>query len=174
MNQARNSRGSNSPIFLVGFMGAGKTTVGQVLAKVLEYDFIDLDNAIALQAGKSVQQIFLELGEAEFRWLETEAIRSCRNLVSSVVALGGGAYVSQENRDLLRGIGKTIWLKCPLEVCLQRISADKSRPVLGTQEAMRTLLDKRIDSYSQADYVVNSAELPPEQLANAIVRLLGE
>jgi shikimate kinase len=168
------SQSSDAPIFIVGFMGAGKTTVGQVLAKELGYDFIDLDNAIALQTGKSVQQIFLELGEAEFRWLETEAIRSCRNLVSSVVALGGGAYVSQENRDLLRGIGKTIWLDCPLDVCLQRIRDNKSRPLLGDEEAMRTLLDKRIDSYSQADYVVNSDELSPEQLANEIVRLLRE
>lgn len=153
-------------------MGAGKTTVGQVVAKELGYDFIDLDNVIALQTGKSVQQVFLELGEAEFRWLETEAIRSCRDLASSVIALGGGAYVSEENRDLLRGIGKTIWLDCPLDVCLQRIRGDKSRPLLGDEEAMRTLLDKRIDSYSQADYIVNSAELSPEQLANEIVRLL--
>jgi len=168
------SQSSDASIFLVGFMGAGKTTVGQVLADELGYDFIDLDNAIALQTGKSVQQIFLEIGEAEFRWLETEAIRSCRNLVSSVVALGGGAYVSQENRDLLRGIGKTIWLDCTLDVCLQRIRGNKSRPLLGDEEAMRTLLEKRIDSYSQADYVVNSAELSPEQLANEIVRLLRE
>ena len=89
-----------------------------------------------------------------------------------MIALGGGAYVSQENRDLLRGIGKTIWLDCPLDVCLQRIRGDKSRPLLGDEEAMRTLLDKRIDSYSQADYIVNSAGLSPEQLATEIVRLL--
>lgn len=172
MSERPNSIRINSSIFLVGFMGAGKTTVGQVLAKELGYDFIDLDNVITMETGRSVQQIFLELGEAEFRWLETEAIRSCRNLGSSVVALGGGAYVSPENRDLLRGIGKTIWLNCPLEVCLQRIKGDKSRPLLGDEEAMRTLLDERIDSYSQADYVVNSAARPPEQLANEIMRLL--
>ena len=174
MSERQNSIRINSPIFLVGFMGAGKTTVGQVVAKELGYDFIDLDNVIALQTGKSVQQIFLELGEVKFRGLETEAIRSCRDQASSVIALGGGAYVSQENRDLLRGIGKTIWLDCPLDVCLRRIRGDKSRPLLGDEEAMRTLLDKRIDSYSQADYIVNSAELSPEQLANEIVRLLRE
>lgn len=172
MNDAQTSNRINSPIFLIGFMGAGKTTVGQVLAKELGYDFIDLDNVIALQTGKSVQQIFLELGEVEFRWLETEAIRCCRNLVSSVVALGGGAYVSEENRDLLRGIGKTIWLDCPLDVCLQRIRGDKSRPLLGDESAMRTLLDNRRPSYSQADFRINAAELTPEDLANEIVRLL--
>lgn len=172
MNEARNSERTDSPIFLVGFMGAGKTTVGQSLAKELRYEFIDLDDVIAAQTGKSVQQIFLELGEAEFRRLETNAIRGCGNQVRSVVALGGGAYVSKVNRELLRGIGKTIWLECPLEVCLRRIRGDQSRPLLGDEQAMKALLDNRRDAYLQADYAINSAELAPEQLAKEIVRLL--
>src|SRR5215831_1980952 len=150
MNDRRNSKGSDSPIFLVGFMGAGKTTVGQSLAKELGYEFIDLDDVIAAQTGKSVQQIFLELGEAEFRRLETDAIRSCGNQLREVVALGGGAYVSKVNRELLRRMGKTIWLECPLEVCMQRITGDQSRPLLGDYAAMKELLDNRRDAYSQA------------------------
>jgi shikimate kinase len=161
-----------SPIFLVGFMGAGKTTVGQALAKGLGCEFIDLDDVIARQARKSVQQIFLELGEPEFRRLETEAIRSCRNLVRSVVALGGGAYVSELNRDLLREVGKTVWLDCPLEVCLGRIRDDQSRPLLGDEQAMKTLMDNRRDSYSKADYTIDSAERTPEELAKEIMQLL--
>ena len=172
MNEKRDSERTESPIFLVGFMGAGKTTVGQSLAKELGYEFIDLDDVIAAQTGKSVQQIFLELGEAEFRRLETDAIRSCGNQVRSVVALGGGAYVSKINRELLRGIGKTIWLECTLEVCMRRIRGDQSRPLLGDESAMKQLLDNRRDAYSQADYAINSAELAPEQLAEEIVRLL--
>src|SRR5215510_8462903 len=148
MNEARNRERTDSPIFLVGFMGAGKTTVGQSLAKALRYDFIDLDDVIAAQAGRSVQEIFLELGEPEFRKLETEAIRSCRNLVRSVVALGGGGYLSETNRDVLRETGKTVWLDCPLEVCLRRIRGDQSRPLLGDDVEMGRLLDDRRSSYS--------------------------
>jgi len=172
MNGTRDAERTDSPIFLVGFMGAGKTTVGQSLAKELRYEFIDLDDVIAAQTGKSVQQIFLELGEAEFRRLETNAIRSCGSRVRSVVALGGGAYVSKVNRELLREIGKTIWLECPLEVCLRRIRGDQSRPLLGDEQAMKVLLDNRRDAYSQADYAINSSELAPQQLAKEIVRLL--
>jgi len=174
MNDAENIHSSNSPIFLVGFMGAGKTTVGRALADQLGYKFIDLDDVIAAQTGKSVQQIFLELGEPEFRRIETETIRSCRNLFSSVIALGGGAYVSQENRDLLRGIGATVWLDCPVEVCLARIKGNQSRPLLGDEDAMRTLLENRHASYSLADLRIDSSKLSPDTLAKEIVRLLLE
>ena len=102
MNPRQNSVSDDSPIFLVGFMGAGKTTVGRALARHLEYDFFDLDELIAARAGKSVQEIFAELGEAEFRRLEGEAIQPCGGMVRAVIALGGGAYVSEENRTSLR------------------------------------------------------------------------
>src|ERR1700686_4327216 len=113
---------SDAPIFLIGFMGAGKTTVGGVLAQQLGYDFLDLDELIAVRAGKPVQQIFAELGEAEFRRLECGAIRSCDRLSRTVVALGGGAYESRENRVSLRETGRTVWLDCRLEICLRRVS----------------------------------------------------
>src|SRR5690242_3761047 len=111
----------HSPIFLVGFMGAGKTTVGRALARELQYEFFDLDELIAERAGKSVQTIFAELGEPEFRRLEREAIKGCCGMVRTVIALGGGAFVSDLNRTLLREIGRTVWLDCPLEVCLERL-----------------------------------------------------
>jgi shikimate kinase len=162
----------DAPIFLIGFMGAGKTTVGRVLAQKLEYDFIDLDDLIEARAGKSVQEIFAELGESEFRRLERDAIQTCEELKRTVIALGGGAYVSAENRTLLRAIGKTIWLNCPLEVCLRRVSGDKSRPLLGDEDEMRALLEQRRSSYAEADYVVRTHELFPEQLVVEITRLL--
>ncbi len=162
-----------TPLFLVGFMGAGKTTVGRELASSLGYSFIDLDDVIALKAGRSVQQIFAERGESEFRRLETEAIRSYQDQTHSVIALGGGAYVSEENRRLLRQIGKTIWLNCSLEVCLARTRGDRSRPLLGNEEEMRALLVTRRASYAQADFVIDAREMTPEQLVKQIVRLLN-
>lgn len=173
MNPRQNSVSDSAPIFLVGFMGAGKTTVGRALARHLEYDFFDLDELIAARAGKSVQEIFTELGEAQFRRLESDAIQSCSGKVRAVIALGGGAYVSEENRTWLRAIGKTVWLDCPLEICLGRIAGDKSRPLLGDEDDMRALLARRRAAYAQADYTVQG-ELSPEELAIEITTLLSK
>ncbi len=164
----------DSPIFLVGFMGAGKTTVGRVLARQLKCAFFDLDDLIAIAVGKSVQEIFAERGEAEFRRLEHQAIQSCRNMDHSVIALGGGAYVSEENRTAVRSIGKSVWLDCSLEICLDRIAGDKSRPLLGSEDDMRRLLEQRREAYAQADYSVQAGELSPEELAIEITRLLSK
>lgn len=173
MQPRQNKVLDDSPIFLVGFMGAGKTTVGRALADHLGCAFFDLDELIAARAGKSVQQIFAELGESEFRRLETAAIRSCRDMVRSVIALGGGAYVQEENRTILRVIGKTVWLDCPLEVCLKRIGGDESRPLLGDEDDMRALLAERRTAYVQADYAVQAGSLTPEELAKEITALLA-
>jgi shikimate kinase len=172
--QIESNQRNDSPIFLIGFMGAGKTTVGRELARQLYYDFIDLDELIARQAGKSVQEIFAELGEHEFRKLEREAIRFCAQLTRAVVALGGGAYEDEDNRNVLRRIGKTVWLDCPLEVCLRRISRDTSRPLAGDENAMRELMDRRRGSYVEGDFVVQTGEKNPEQLAIEITELLDE
>ena len=164
----------DSPIFLVGFMGAGKTTVGRELAHQLKYDFFDLDQLITLAVGKSVQEIFAERGEPEFRRLEHQAIQSCRTMKNSVIALGGGAYVLEENRTLVREIGKSVWLDCPLEICLSRIAGDKSRPLLGNNDDMRALLARRRPAYAQADFGIQGAERSQEELAIEIIRLLSK
>jgi len=165
-------RQSDAPIFLIGFMGAGKTTVGRALARQLDYDFLDLDELIAKQVGKSVQEIFAELGEGNFRSLEREAIRSCEQLPRAVVALGGGAYEDENNRNVLRRIGQTVWLDCTLEVCLRRITGDKSRPLLGDKGAMSKLLEQRRTAYAEADFTVRTGERSPEQLAIEIANWL--
>jgi shikimate kinase len=162
----------NTPVFLVGFMGAGKTTVGRELARHLKYDFVDLDEVIAARTAKSVQEIFGELGEAQFRSLESAAIQSCGEMIQSVVALGGGAYVQEQNRVLLREIGKTVWLDCPIEICLKRISGDESRPLLSDESQMQALAAHRRASYAQADLVIQTCDLSPQELAIEITRLL--
>ena len=173
MSVGPNSELDDAPIFLVGFMGAGKTTVGRALARHLEYAFFDLDELISERAGKSVQAIFADFGEAEFRSLESAAIDSCCNMVCSVVALGGGAYVSEENRASLRAIGKTVWLDCPIEICLKRISGDKTRPLLGDDDDMRPLFARRRAAYAQADYAVQAGDHSPEELAVEITTILN-
>jgi shikimate kinase len=173
MAEPHNTPAGDAPIFLVGFMGAGKTTVGRALARQLQWDFFDLDDLIERRAGKSVQAIFADSGESEFRRLEREALQSSSELVRTVIALGGGAYVSEENRASLRLIGTTVWLDCPLEVCLRRISGDRSRPLLGGEDEMRELLERRGSAYAQADFAVQGGSYSPELLAVEITKLLG-
>jgi shikimate kinase len=172
--EPNNTLAEDAPIFLVGFMGAGKTTVGRALARQLQWDFFDLDDLIEQRTGKSVQAVFAESGEAEFRRLEREALQSCSELVRTVIALGGGAYVSEENRTSMRLIGRTIWLDCPLEVCLGRISGDHSRPLLGGQNEMRALLELRRPGYAEADFAVQAGNHSPEVLAVEITKLLDK
>jgi len=160
-------------IFLVGFMGAGKTTVGKVLARRLDYEFVDLDDVIEAQAGKSVRAIFSELGEPEFRRLEGEAILSCGAISGTVVALGGGAYLNESNRLAVREMGMTFWLDCPLEVCMSRLGSDPSRPLLGSEADMRALLERRIASYVLADYLVATGNADPGEVAEAIMKVIG-
>ena len=159
-------------IFLVGFMGAGKSEAGRALALRLDYSFLDLDEVIVQQAGKSIREIFMLSSEQEFRRLETEAIRRLTGLKSSVVALGGGAFQSEENREILRSYGRTVWLDCPFEICFQRIKGDNSRPLLGDEAATKLLFEKRRPTYGAADLTVETGNLPPEAIAALIITTL--
>ena len=161
-------------VFLVGFMGAGKTTVGRELASKLRFQFLDLDDLIEAKTNKSIKEIFSEFGELRFRELESEAIQACATESNTIIALGGGAYVRETNRQLLREIGDSIWLDCPIEICLARIESDGSRPLASTKESMRALYLQRLAAYGEADYKVRiTADQNPGQIAEAIIKLLG-
>jgi len=162
-----------SPIFLVGFMGAGKSTIGPILAKKLNYDFFDLDDKIEASAGKSVRDIFRESGESEFRRLEREALEACTGIQRAVISLGGGAYISEENRSLLRRFGKTIWIDCPVEVCFRRVASDPSRPLMSGREEMEKLLASRRPAYERADLIVRAGSASANQVAQEILRILN-
>ena len=162
------------PVFMVGFMGAGKTTVGKGLAELLQWRFLDLDTVVESRTGRTVRGIFEEFGEPRFRELERAAIQSCAGLSNTVIALGGGAYVSSENRRLIAMIGRSIWLDCPLELCLSRIQGDGSRPLASSEETVRALYWRRRSSYSEADLTI---QIRPDQgsheIARGIIKLLG-
>jgi len=161
-------------IFLVGFMGSGKTETGRALARLLGYSFLDLDATIEERVGKSIRQIFTELGEQQFRRLETEAIRRLSGLKHSVVALGGGAFQSEENRRLLRAAGVTVWLDCPFDVCFKRIKSDASRPLLAGELETRKLFDQRRTAYQTADFVLETGALLAEEVAAQVVARLAD
>lgn len=161
----KTKRKNHRLIFLVGFMGAGKTTIGRKLAKVLKFKFIDLDKVIEKRAGATVREIFAKEGEPEFRRMEREALSQCVNLKDYVVALGGGAFVTAENREMISREGITVWLDCSLDVCLRRVASDRSRPLLADRSEMESLLQKRVSSYSLADYRIDCGERFPADIA---------
>jgi shikimate kinase len=157
------------PVFLVGFMGSGKSETGRALARLLGYSFRDLDVSIEERAGNPIREIFAQLGEQEFRRLETEAIRSLAGLKHSVVALGGGAYQSEENRALLRTTGVAVWLDCPFDICFARVVGDTTRPLLTSREQTSKLFDQRRAAYALADVAIDTGALSAEQVAAEIV-----
>ncbi len=162
-------------IYLVGFMGSGKSTVGKVLADRLGWEFCDMDDAIEAAESLTVPEIFERQGEAEFRKLETESIRKCvyrvRAGCPTVAALGGGAFVDQKNYDLLEDHGVTVWLDCPLEVAKQRIEGCEHRPLARDPQRFAELYESRRTFYARADYRVDASCDNPEAVADAIEAL---
>jgi shikimate kinase len=161
--------GTPDLVFLVGFMGSGKTTIGKSLAKRIGFQFLDLDKDIESRAGRTINEIFAQSGEAHFRKLERQAIELCRGLKKTVVALGGGAYISEVNRALLSSIGVTVWLNCPLRVCITRMGKDKNRPLLSNRTDLRSLYERRRSAYARADFMVYSVGKSPGEVAKEII-----
>ena len=152
-------------IVLCGFMGSGKSTIGNLLSKKMGMAFIDLDIYIEKKEKKSVSQIFEDSGEEYFRQLEREAVKELAYKKSVVLATGGGTLTFQQNVDTLRNAdNKIVLLDLPVEVVEQRLKGDTKRPLLNRpdkQKVMRELYEKRLPLYrSAADIVVNAANSP--------------
>jgi shikimate kinase len=161
-------------IFLTGFMGSGKTTVAHALADHLGWDCIDLDSAIEAEQQSTIAQIFQTHGEAEFRRIETEAIRTLLSKIArgapAVVALGGGAFVQPANYEMIEHQGVSVWLDCPLETIQLRIAGDGARPLARDSAAFRQLFEERRRAYSRADYRIE-ADVAVEQAVELILAL---
>ena len=159
-------RDAKAAIFLTGFMGAGKSTVGQATAKVLGWPFVDLDDCIERSAGQPIATIFSEYGEDGFRDREHAALaeqaESARHGNSFVLALGGGTYAFARNRELLRTAGITIWLDLDTETLWDRVRAASHRPLAQDQRAFSKLHAARRESYAQADARVDGVGTPDE------------
>jgi shikimate kinase/3-dehydroquinate synthase len=128
-------------IFLVGLMGAGKTTVGRALAKRLNKRFVDSDHEIEARTGASIPLIFEIEGEQSFRQREAEVIRDLTAQDDIVLATGGGAILNADNRKYLRSRGTVIYLRASVNSILQRTGHDKNRPLLQTADPRKTLED---------------------------------
>lgn len=137
-------------IYLIGMMGAGKTTTGQELAKLLSYTFVDLDDLIVEEAGQSINEIFKSKGEPYFRTKEREILTRISSGSRQVVATGGGVVLDAANRERMQKTGMAIYLKSSFEVLWERVKNKKDRPLLSTakpQETLAHLLDERSPFY---------------------------
>jgi len=157
-------------IFVVGFMGAGKSTVGRALARRLGWSYIDLDEEIEAAERAPITEIFSQRGEPEFRRIETEALRRhLEKTGQAVIALGGGAFTIPANRDLLRGHGLTVWLDCPFDLVQRRVAEATHRPLARDPETFTALYQSRRESYSQADVRIPIESDDPEITVDAIL-----
>ena len=165
----------NPGIYLVGFMGCGKSTIASALADELGWSFFDLDQEIEKAAGESIADLFEHKGEAAFRALETEALKkrvyNVRTGRPQVIALGGGAFTIEENFALVSNHGVTIWLDAPLEVIKPRIAAETHRPLARDPERFQALYEDRRDSYARADYRIETSDLDPAAIVASILAL---
>jgi shikimate kinase len=149
-------------IFLVGFMGSGKSTIGRALAEELGWRFADLDEDIEKREGMAIPQIFDTRGEADFRQAETAALRERVRSVERgqpwVIALGGGAFLSDENFEMISNNGVSVWLDCPFSTVERRLAGQhveyNQRPLARDPEKLRELFAVRRAGYERADYSV--------------------
>lgn len=157
---------NNSLIFLVGFMGSGKSTVGPILANVLGYHFYDIDAIIEEKAQKTIPEIFQSEGEGAFREIERATLREVAAYTNSVIALGGGTIANTENLEIAKNNGIVVYLKISPEEALARVQHHRNdrpmlkdangKPLTGIQLEQRIaeLMQQREKFYSQSDITI--------------------
>lgn len=151
-------------VFLIGFSGSGKSTVGPLLARRLKTDFIDVDSEIEKKAGKTISAIFSEDGEQAFRRMEKTAIKDLleAGVKGLVIALGGGAFENGKTRKAVQKAGLVIYLRCSQRELYRRLSGKKERPMLlrqsgsAVRERIRELVSIRSSNYNKANITVSS------------------
>lgn len=162
-------------IYLVGFMGSGKSTVGRILAEELGWHFIDLDEQIERSSASSIAGLFEARGEAAFRELEQmhlqEVVRGVERGSPTVVSLGGGTFSEEKNFQLLENNGVTIWLDCPIEILERRVARHSHRPLARDPHKFRDLYDTRRAAYARADYRIEVSDADAHDHVAAILRL---
>lgn len=171
-----NKAQANTPIFFVGMMGAGKTTLGRHLARVLDRQFVDLDHELEARCGVSVAVIFDIEGEAGFRRRETEALDACTRRSGVVLATGGGAVLAPENRAMLRERGVVVYLRARADELYRRLAYDKSRPLLQTDDPktrIAELLAIREPLYEEvADLIFDTGFAPVHRVVQQLYDML--
>ena len=168
-------------IALVGLMGVGKSSVGRRLANALDLPFRDADAEVEAAAGRSISDIFVDLGEDAFREGERRVIARLLEQPPHVLATGGGAYMTEQTRAVIKSKAVSVWLKADLDVLARRVTRKDTRPLLVGKDALAVLqgqADARYPIYSQADIIVETGDaahhVTVEQVINALTAYFAE
>ncbi|WP_421868496.1 shikimate kinase AroK [Motiliproteus sp.] len=165
-------------LFLIGPMGAGKSTIGRLLAQELQLEFVDSDKEIETRAGADIPWIFDVEGEAGFRKRETSIIDELSQQHNVVLATGGGAILSADNRRFLQSRGTVVYLHASLEQQIERTSKDRNRPLLQTEDPAKVLSDLmqvRDPLYRDCcDLLIQTDGRRPKSVAREIIRQLEQ
>ena len=163
-------------IALVGLMGVGKSSVGRRLANALDLPFRDADSEVEAAAGRSISDIFTELGEPAFREGERRVIARLLEQPPHVLATGGGAFMNPETRALIKEKALSVWLKTDLDVLARRIGRKNTRPLVAGKdplEVLASLAEARYPIYAEADVVVETGDTPHHHTVDQVIRALS-
>ncbi|HET7628473.1 MAG TPA: shikimate kinase [Bacillales bacterium] len=146
-----------NPVYLTGFMGSGKTTVGKALAAELGLPVVDTDTYIEKMTGRRIKEIFAEQGETGFRRLETQALKAVTK-ENTVITTGGGIVLSRENREFMKKRGTVVHLRCTAEEIMRRLANDQDRPLLRGKdmESVQRMYADRLPLYEQCDLEIDT------------------
>jgi shikimate kinase len=158
-------------VYLVGFMGSGKSEIGRSLAEKLGWAFEDTDEIVETLEGRTIERIFAESGEARFREVERRVLGEVSGRTGRVVATGGGLFLNPQRRALMRGTGAIVWLDASLESIRERLGSGDGRPLWSHEEplAMRALYEKRRAAYALADCRVDASAAGLTEIASRIL-----
>lgn len=162
-------------IFLVGFMGSGKSTVGKGLSKKMDRELMDTDEYIEKKDGRPISKIFAQSGEGYFRLMETMVLKEFSPLSSRIISCGGGMAIKSENTDLMKTMGKIVYLRANPETILKRVSRSDKRPLLeGNKniEFIQEMMEKRTPYYEgAADIIIDTDDKSIEEICDEIAYL---
>lgn len=159
-------------IYLTGFMGSGKTSVGEALASRMKRPFLDLDRYIAAKVGKSITEIFACAGESSFRCVENESLLEvAEGAWGTVISTGGGLPVNRMNRSVMKASGYVVYLKASFDTLITRIPTDPGRPLWN--ERASQLLEERKPAYEDADFIIDTEGLSVQEVARKIIKQIS-
>lgn len=173
--RAKAALGRRNLVF-VGLMGAGKSAVGRLVASALNINFIDSDHEIERVSRMTVSELFAAYGETEFRALETRVIRRLLRSGPRVVSTGGGAYINEETRRLIKKNSVSVWLDADLDVLWERVSKRDGRPLLKTdnpKQTLENLMRVRYPIYAEADLRVKTRDVRKDLIVEEVLTALA-
>ncbi|MBT9370780.1 shikimate kinase [Rhizobium sp. CSW-27] len=174
-DRARAALAGRNLIF-VGLMGAGKSAVGRIVAQQLSLPFVDTDAEIERVSRMTIPELFAAYGEAEFRALETRVVERLLKSGPRVVSTGGGAFINERTRAVIKRGGLSLWLRAELDILWERVNKRDNRPLLKTENPKQTLenlMHQRYPIYAEADLTVESRDIRKDAMAQEVLAALA-